>query len=246
MATIFPFRAVRPKPELASQVAAPPYDVVSLEEAQNLSKGNPYCFLRVSRAELEMPKETHPYSSEVYEKGAANLQSLIKKGVLFQEPQPLFGVYRQRWKSHEQTGLVALASIEEYERGIIKKHELTRPVKEKDRVCLIQTHQSQSGPVLLFFHRPPKFGQWLEWVTSTSPDIQFTANDDVEHLIWSVRDPSRIQQIMKDFQEIEALYIADGHHRSAAASRVRAVEKEKNFHHRSEPCGWVSQRDFSS
>ena len=223
MAIITPFRALRPKTELAPQVAAPPYDVMALEEARDMAKGNPYCFLRVSRAELELPAEMDPYSPTVYQRGAENLQKLIKDGTLIQEDQPVLGVYRQRWGSHEQTGLVALASINEYDRGIIKRHEFTRPVKENDRVRLIETHESQSGPVLLFFHRTPHFDQWLDRITSTTPDVTFLAEDQVEHTVWSVRDSSEIKQLVEDFRGVEALYIADGHHRCAAASRVRST-----------------------
>ncbi len=145
-----------------------------------------------------------------------------------QEEHPLLGVYRQRWGAHEQTGLVALASIDEYDRGIIKRHELTRPVKENDRVRIIETHESQSGPVLLFFNRKAKFDHWLEQITSTSPDFHFVADDEVEHTVWSMRDPSHIQKLVEDFREVEALYIADGHHRCAAASRVRATSNTPN------------------
>ena len=222
MATIAPFRAVRPKPELASQVAAPPYDVVSLQEARDLAGGNPYCFLRIGRAELELGDGVDPYSAEVYQRGADNLRKLIDDGVLVQEPQPLFGVYRQKWGQHEQTGIVALASVDEYDRGMIKKHEYTRPVKEADRVRIIETHESQSGPVLLFFRQTATIDQWLKGVTRTKPDAHFVAEDTIEHTVWSVRDELSIQQAIKDFQDIPSLYIADGHHRSAAASRVRA------------------------
>jgi uncharacterized protein (DUF1015 family) len=221
MATIAPFRAVRPKPELAAQVAAPPYDVVSLKEARDLAEGNPICFLRIGRAELELSNGVDPYSAEVYQKGADNLKKLINDGILFQEPQPLLGVYRQKWGQHEQTGLVALASVAEYDRGIIKKHEHTRPVKEADRVRIIETHESQSGPVLLFFRQTAQIDQWLKGVTNTKPDVHFVADDKVEHTVWSVREDSAIQGVVKDFQDISSLYIADGHHRSAAASRVR-------------------------
>ena len=226
MAIISPFRAVRPRPELASQVAAPPYDVVSLEEARTLAEGNPYSFLRISRAELELSEGGDPYSTAVYERGAANLRNLLQKGILEREQQPLLGVYRQKWGPHEQTGLVALASVDEYDRGIIKKHEYTRPVKEADRVSLIEAHESQSGPVLLFFRQKENIDRWFNEVTSTKPDVHFIADDKVEHTVWSVRDASAIQQVVKDFQGIESLYIADGHHRSAAASRVRAARRQ--------------------
>ena len=228
MATIAPFRAVRPKSELAAQVAAPPYDVVSLKEARDLAEGNPHCFLRIGRAELELGDEVDPYSAEVYQRGADNLQKLINNGTLAQESKPLFGVYRQKWGQHEQTGIVALASVEEYDRGIIKKHEYTRPVKEADRVRIIETHESQSGPVLLFFRQTATIDQWLKEVTSTKPDAHFVADDTIEHTVWSVRDDSAIQQIIKAFQDLPALYIADGHHRSAAASRVRGSRGHAN------------------
>ncbi len=228
MATIAPFRAVRPKSELAAQVAAPPYDVVSLKEARELAEGNPHCFLRIGRAELELSDDVDPYSTEVYQRGADNLQRLIKEGVLVQESQPLFGVYRQRWGQHEQTGIVALASVDEYDKGIIKKHEFTRPVKENDRVRIIETHESQSGPVLLFFRQTANIGKWFKDVTDTKPDVHFVADDKVEHTVWSVREDSAIQQVIKDFQDLPALYIADGHHRSAAASRVRKSRGHSN------------------
>ncbi len=193
-----------------------------LQEARDLAKDNPHCFLRIGRAELELGDGVDPYSAEVYQRGADNLRKLINDGVLAQESQPLLGVYRQKWGQHEQTGIVALASVDEYDRGIIKKHEYTRPVKEADRVRIIETHESQSGPVLLFFRQTAKIDQWLKGVTSTKPDVHFVAEDKIEHTVWSVRDPSAIQEVIKDFQVLRALYIADGHHRSAAASRVRS------------------------
>ena len=228
MAIVAPFRAVRPTPEFAAQVAAPPYDVVSLQEARDLAENNPHSFLRVSRAELELAGDADPYSDAVYHHGAENLRNLISSGILFQEEQPVLGVYRQRWGAHEQTGLVALASVDEYDHGTIKKHELTRPVKEADRVRIIATHESQSGPVLLFFRRPNTLDHWLKSVTGTPPDSQFIADDDVEHTVWSVRDQSAIRRVVEDFQNIETMYIADGHHRSAAASNVRAARRKSS------------------
>ncbi len=226
MASISPFRAVRPKPELASQVAAPPYDVVSLHEAREVAKDNPYCFLRIGRAELELGDDVDPYSAEVYEHGASNLKKLMEQGILKQEAQPILGVYRQKWGQHEQTGIVALASVEEYDQGIIKKHEHTRPVKENDRVRLIETHESQSGPVLLFFRNTEKLDRWLKEITGNTPEVHFIADDKVEHTVWIINDQHVIQQVVRDFQEVPAFYVADGHHRSAAASRVRASGKQ--------------------
>ena len=228
MATIMPFRAVRPKPEYADRVAAPPYDVVSLDEARNVADGNPYSFLRVGRAELELADGIDPYSAEVYERGAANLRKFLDDDILAQEAHPMFGIYRQRWGTHQQTGLVTLASIDEYDRGFIKKHELTKPVKERDRVRVIETHKSQSGPVLLFFRRTLQFENWLTAVTATAPDFQFTADDGVEHTVWSLRDHTAVEKLVEDFKNVDALYIADGHHRSAAASRVRAAQTQSD------------------
>ena len=225
MATIAPFRAVRPKPEFSAQVASPPYDTVSLTQARNIADGNPHSFLRVSRAEIELASDVDPYSEAVYQRGADNLHTLIANNILIWEEQPLLGIYRQRQGTHQQTGLVALASIDEYDHEIIKKHELTQPAKESDRIRIIETHESQSGPVLLFFHRHTPFNTWPEPTTSTPPDTQFVADDGVEHTIWSIRDQSAIQRIVEDFRNIKALYIADGHHRSAAASRARTARR---------------------
>ena len=227
MATIMPFRALRPEREYAARVASPPYDVVSLDEARNIADGNPYCFLRVGRAELELSDDVDPYSTEVYERGAANLQGLIRDGIMAREARPIFGVYRQRRGERQQTGLVALASIAEYDGGLIKKHELTRTIKERDRVRIIETHESQSGPVLLFFRRTASFTNWLGHVTAEEPEVQFIT-DDVEHAVWSVRDQAAIERIVERFRSVDALYIADGHHRSAAASRVRGTRKKTN------------------
>jgi uncharacterized protein (DUF1015 family) len=226
MATIRPFRAVRPKPERAADVAAPPYDVVSLAEARELAGDNASSFLRVSRAELELEDTVDPYSMVVYRRGSDNLQSLLQRGVLYQEPRPMLGVYRQRMGTHEQTGIVALASVEEYDRGLIKKHELTRPDKELDRVRLIETHESQSGPVFLTFRRDEAIARWLDAVTAEPPEVDFVAADGIGHTVWAVRGEERIAELVSYFALLEALYIADGHHRSAAASRVRAERRQ--------------------
>jgi uncharacterized protein (DUF1015 family) len=229
MATIRPFRAVRPRPERAAQVAAPPYDVVSLAEARQLAGDNGDCFLRVSRAELELDDTVNPYSMAVYRHGAANLQSLLTRGVLYREPEPVLGVYRQRMGDHVQTGIVALASVEEYDRGVIKKHELTRPDKELDRVRLIETHESQSGPVFLTFRRDEAIEAWLEAVTAETPEVDFVAPDGIGHTVWTVREPGRLAALVGRFEGLDALYIADGHHRSAAASRVRAERRQSGL-----------------
>jgi uncharacterized protein (DUF1015 family) len=208
-------------------VAAPPYDVVSLEEARQLARDNPLSFLRVSRAELELEDAVDPYSDRVYQHGAANLQGLVERGVMVREPKPILGVYRQRMGEHVQTGVVALASVYEYDQNLIRKHELTRPAKENDRVRLIEAHDSQSGPVFLAYRRRPELDRWLETVTAEPPEIDFTAADGVSHTCWYVRDEAQIAAAVAAFGALPHLYIADGHHRSAAASRVRRRRLEE-------------------
>jgi uncharacterized protein (DUF1015 family) len=226
VSNIYPFRALRPKHELSAEVAAPPYDVVSVAEARAIAEGNPNCFLRVGRAELELEDGVDPYSEKVYALGAANLAKLVERGVLYREEKPVFGVYRQQMGDHVQTGLVALASVDDYDSGVILKHELTRPQKENDRVRVIETHQSQSGPVFLTYRANDDLGAWFERATAGAPDADFTADDGIRHTVWTVRDAQMIEQVVGKFEAIPRLYIADGHHRSAAASRVRSKRRE--------------------
>jgi len=184
--------------------------------------GNPDSFLRVGRADLELPDEVDPYSDAVYARGRDNLDALVERGALAREPEPMVGVYRQRMGDHVQTGIVALSAVEEYDRGVIKKHEYTRPAKEADRVRVIEIHDSQSGPVFVAYRGTPATAAWLETVTAAAPEVSFTAPDGVEHSVWPITDPSRVAEIVAAFEAIPATYIADGHHRSAAASRVHA------------------------
>ncbi len=220
MVTIYPFKALRPKPENAEAVAAPPYDVVSRNEARDIADGNPHCFLRVGRAELDLAESVDPYSDEVYRHGARQLQQFIDQGVMSRESQPVLGVYRQKMGTHIQTGLVALSSVQEYDEGVIKKHEFTRPEKEEDRVRLILTHDSQSGPVFLTYRSSERLDAWIDGVTAEAPEVDFVAEDGVGHTVWVVRDSKTIEEAVRAFGDIPELYIADGHHRSAAASRV--------------------------
>lgn len=222
MSVIKPFRPLRPRVDLAAQIASPPYDVVSRQEARALVAGNLLSFLRVGRADLELSDGTDPYSAEVYQRGAANLQRLVDEEALFREPEPVFAFYRQIMGDHSQTGLVALASVSEYDTGFIKKHEFTKPDKEADRVRLIECHNSQSGPVFLTFKKTDRVAACFKAGTAGTPEIDFTADDGIQHTVWLVREGAAIQGIVDAFGAIPALYIADGHHRSAAASRVCA------------------------
>jgi len=192
MATIRPFAALRPRPDLAGRICELPYDVMSSEEARTIAAGNPLSFLHVSKPEIDLPPGTDPSTPEVYAKGKENFERLIAQGALQRDRQPCFYLYRQIMGGHSQTGLVAAASCAEYLNGIIKKHELTRPDKEDDRVRHIETLNSQTGPVFLTYRAQPSIDQLFATITSgtqhspnaTPPDIDFTADDGVRHTSW--------------------------------------------------------------
>ena len=220
MATIKPFPALRPKPELTARICELPYDVMSSEEAREIAAGNPLNFLHVSKPEIDLPPGTDLYSPPVYAKGKENFARLIRDGALFQDERPCFYLYRQTMGAHSQVGLVAAASCEEYLKGIIKKHELTRPDKEDDRVRHIEALNSQTGPVFLTYRAQPALDAFVAKETAEAPAVDFTAKDGVRHTAWTVGDAEGIRLIEWEFAKIPFLYIADGHHRSAAAARV--------------------------
>ncbi len=220
MATLNPFSALRPKPELASRICELPYDVMSSEEARAMAADNPLSFLHVSKPEIDLPAGTDLYSPAVYAKGRENFDKLIADGALFRDNQPCFYLYRQIMGGHTQVGLVAAASCQEYLDGIIKKHEFTRPDKEDDRVRHIETLSSQTGPVFLTYKAVAAMDEFVARKIATAPDVDFTGQDGVRHTSWSVRAAEEISFVTVQFAQIPFLYIADGHHRSAAAGRV--------------------------
>jgi len=220
MAKIQPFRALRPQPSLASRLCELPYDVMSSDEARAIASNNPLSFLHVSKPEIDLPPDTNPYSPPVYAKGRENFLRLIKDGALAQDEHPGFYLYRQVMGNHRQTGLVAVASCQEYMDGVIKKHELTRPDKEDDRVRHMEALEAQTGPAFLTYRSVPELDSWLAQRTTTPPEVDFTAADGVRHSAWRVAGADDIARIRQAFNRIPALYIADGHHRSAAAARV--------------------------
>jgi uncharacterized protein (DUF1015 family) len=220
MATIKPFAALRPEPELAPRICELPYDVMSSAEARQIAAGNPLSFLHVSKPEIDLPPATDIYAPEVYAKGRENFQRLIARGALRPDPQPCFYLYRQIMGAHRQTGLVAAASCEEYLQGIIRKHELTRPEKEDDRVRHIEALDSQTGPVFLVYRANRVVDEFVARKTAEPPNLDFAANDGVRHTAWVIADAASIRFIEAEFRRIPRLYIADGHHRSAAAARV--------------------------
>jgi len=220
MATVKPFAALRPKPELAEKICELPYDVMSSDEAREIAAGNPLSFLHVSKPEIDLPKGMNPFASKVYAKGRRNFQELIRDGALKQDAQPCFYLYRQIMGSHSQVGIVAAASCEDYLGGVIKKHELTHPDKEDDRMRHIEALNSQTGPASLACRATKAVDEFIAKKTSGKPEVDFTAKDGVRHTSWTIGDANEIQFIEAEFAKVPALYIADGHHRSAAAARV--------------------------
>ncbi|MES9902543.1 MAG: DUF1015 family protein [Sedimenticola sp.] len=234
MSLIKAFRGLRPAPDSAADVAAPPYDVMSAEEARTMVEGRPWSFLHVSRAEVDLPQGTDPYAPEVYARAAENLQRMKAEGVLVQDSLPSFYVYRLTMGGHRQTGLVAAASVDAYDQGRIKKHEFTRPMKEDDRVRQIDVLGAQTGPVFLVYKSEAEVDQILADTTTTAPLADVTGDDGVRHEVWMIDDNERVARLNALFDAMPALYVADGHHRSAAASRVTAERKAANPEHNGE------------
>jgi uncharacterized protein (DUF1015 family) len=234
MSLVKAFRGLRPTSGREADVAAPPYDVMSADEAREMVNGRPWSFLHISRPEVDLPVDTDPYASEVYAKAAENLAKMREEGVLTQDDKPSYYVYRLTMGEHQQTGLVAAASVDAYDQDRIKKHEFTRPKKEDDRVRQIEALNSQTGPVFLVYPSNDIVDSTLAQVSSTTPEMDVTAADGVRHEIWVVSDADTVSKLTAAFDAMAALYVADGHHRSAAASRVAASSKAANPNHSGE------------
>jgi uncharacterized protein (DUF1015 family) len=220
MATLKPFAALRPRPAWAGSICELPYDVMSSEEARELAAGNDLSFLRVSKPEIDCPPGTDPYSAAVYARGRFHLDRLRACGALQQDAQPHFYLYRQVMGDHAQTGVVAVASCEAYLQGQIKKHELTRPDKEDDRVRHIDALEAQTGPVFLTYRAVEAIDGVVSRETARDADVDFVAKDGIRHSGWVMQNPDAEDQLRSAFAAVPALYIADGHHRCAAAARV--------------------------
>lgn len=220
MATIRPFAALLPKPELAARICELPYDVMSSDEARAIAADNPLSFLHVSKPEIDLPPGTDAYSPEVYAKGRENFDRLRTEGALVPDTEPCFYLYRQIMGAHSQVGIVAAASCQEYLDGIVKKHELTRVDKEDDRVRHVEALDSQTGPVFLTYRAETSIDAFVTRLTATQPRVDFTAADGVRHTSWRISEAADRQFLADAFARIPFLYIADGHHRSAAAARV--------------------------
>ncbi len=239
MALIKPFRALRPPKSLAEKVAALPYDVMNVEEAKAMAEGNPYSFLHVSRPEIDLPPDVYPYADEVYERGRENMRRFIAEGTLVQDREECYYVYRQKMGVIEQTGLVVCAGVDDYESGVIKKHELTRADKEEDRVKHIDYLDANDEPVFYTYRNDPAITALVAGVAAGEPTYHFITGDGVAHTLWIIAERAVIDDLTQRFAAIETLYVADGHHRSAAAGRVRALRRAANPGHTgSEEYNW--------
>ena len=220
-----PFIGVLPAAEYASEVAAPPYDVLSSAEAKVKANGKPYSFLHVSKAEIDFEGDVSPYEERVYLKAAENFKNMLAKGVLYKTSKPCFYVYQMQMGNHIQTGLAVAASVKAYNEGRIKRHELTRVAKENDRVKQIRTVGAQTGPALLINKDLPAIKALLKNIVETrKPAFSVVGDHDVRHTLWVIDNDAEIKQISEAFDEQNEAYIADGHHRSAAASRLAAED----------------------
>jgi uncharacterized protein (DUF1015 family) len=227
MAVLKPFKGLRPPKDKVLQVAAPPYDVVNAEEARAYAKGNPFSFFHVSRPEIDLPG-VDEHTDAVYARGRENLKAFVAQGLLKPDFTPRFYVYRQRMGTHLQVGLVAGASVEEYDRGLIKKHELTRADKEDDRTRHVDEMGANDEPVFLTYRADPRIDALIAEVTRGVPEYDFVTEDQIGHTFWVVSQDELNARLEEAFKSVPHLYIADGHHRSAAASRVRKLAQGRN------------------
>ena len=234
MHLIRPFAGLRPAADRAAEVIAPPYDVLSTDEARTRAAGKPWSFLHISKPEIDLPTGTDPYAPQVYAKAAANLDLMVRKGILARDPAPCYYAYRLIMGNHTQTGLVAAASLAEYDTNRIRKHEHTQTDKENDRVRQIDALNAQTGPVMVAYPHAREVDNILARCSAGAPDADASADGGVRHSLWVVRDAEIQAQLTRAFDAMPALYIADGHHRSAAASRVAAARRTADPRHSGE------------
>lgn len=223
MITIKPFKALRPEAQHAKSVASRPYDVLSSKEAKVEAQGNPNSFLHITKSEIDLPAKTDVHAPLVYEKAKENLQAFMSRKILFRENKPCYYIYKLTMNGKSQAGLVCGSSVDDYENGLIKKHEFTRPEKEQDRINHIKITGAQTGNVFLAYKNVPEIDSLInKWITEKNPQYDFTADDGIQHSIWIVSDDATIENITNYFKTlVPCTYIADGHHRAASAAKVR-------------------------
>ncbi len=231
MSILKPFKGIRPKVELAEKVASRPYDVLNSAEAKKEAEGNPYSFYHVIKPEIDLPESVDIHSAQIYDKARSNFEQLFKDA-LIQDDKAAYYIYAQTMSGRIQYGLVAGAAVEDYENNIIKKHELTRPDKEADRMNHVRTANINAGPVFFVYKDNETINAIVAAKTSDKPEYDFTTDDDIRHQMWVVNNDETIAKIEKTFaEEVEYIYVADGHHRTAAASLVGKERKEQNPNH---------------
>ncbi len=230
MSDVRPFRALRPRPEFAKQVAAPPYDVINTDEAREMAKGNEVSFLHINKPEIDLPPEVNLYDDRVYAKGVANLRRFIAEGVFVREAEPRYYVYQQRMGDHVQAGIVGAASCQEYADGLIKRHEFTRKDKEDDRTRHTHELNANAGPVFLTYRKRPEIDAIVDGIRKGQPLYDIVTSDGIGHTVWAV-SPGETAALQQAVRAVPALYVADGHHRAASAARVGLERKAGNPRH---------------
>lgn len=228
MAVLRPFKAIRPKKELADKVAALPYDVMNSDEAREMVKDNPYSFLHIDKAEIDLDKNTDLYDRKVYEKAKDNLNRFISEHILIEDSKPNLYIYRLIMNGKSQTGIVGVTSIDDYINNVIKKHELTRADKEQDRINHVDFCDANTGPIFLTYKSKKEINDIIDNWTKKEPEYNFTAADGIQHIVWVIDDNSTIFDICKYFNQIDSFYIADGHHRAASAVKVGLKRRKQN------------------
>ncbi|MCK4836584.1 MAG: DUF1015 domain-containing protein [Candidatus Aminicenantes bacterium] len=228
MVRIEPFKGLRPRKDIVQLVASPPYDVLNKKEAKELASGNDYSFLHIIKPEIDLPDTIDAYSDQVYEKAKSNFDRFIKENILIQDKKNHFYIYKQIWDEHTQVGIVASASVQNYEDNIIKKHEFTRENKEIDRMRHIEILNANTGPVFLTFKQNDRIENLINKAMEQEPEYKFQSQDTVIHIFYVVHDPELIQRIQFEFSKLNTIYVADGHHRSAAATRIKQMRQSRN------------------
>ena len=229
MSKVRPFKAIRPEAKYASDVVSLPYDVMNRKEAAEMASGNPYSFLHICRAEIDMPEQENVYDSSVYEKAKSNIEKYLEEGVFIREEKPALYIYREIMDGRVQTGIVGCVSVDEYKSNTIKKHEFTRVEKEIDRINHFDVCDANTEPVFLTYRDDSRIRTILDKFTrDNAPVYDVTAADGIKHILWVMDDETLIEEMTSIFDEIPALYIADGHHRSASACKVGEKRREEN------------------
>ena len=231
MANIKPFQGYLPPPEIAKKVSSPPYDTLSSDEAREMVQNNLDSFLRIIKPEIDYSPGIEPDSETLHHHAAENLQAFIRSGKLQKDKNPSFYIYQISMDQHTQTGIIAAVSVQEYNEGLIKRHEFTRPEKENNRTRHFEITNANTGPVLLTFRNNGEFQDQIPDISNRIPDITFQADDGINHSLWKITSPTTLKSLNRYFESIPALYIADGHHRAASASRVQKIRQDNNPQH---------------